>query len=326
MTEPGRARVADNAPPMVLCVALNCGIDKVYDCRGFGLKGIHQPKRSVTCIGGKAVNQARTVRTLGIGVLVTGFAGGAVGEAARQQLRCEGIEHDFQPTQDESRLAITILDSATDTHTEVNEWGSHVSTAELAGWLSRYEELLGRASLVSFAGSAPPGVPRDIYRRTIAMARARGIDTMLDARGDWLRSGLEAGPDVVKPNQAELGELLGAAPRTLEETARAALALCARGVRQVVVTLGADGAVAARDGRAVHGRIDPVPAISAVGSGDALAGALAAGWVRGEPIEDALRRGIACGAASALRLGPAFVDVDEVQELCQRVRMTPLAV
>ncbi|HOS95985.1 MAG TPA: PfkB family carbohydrate kinase, partial [Armatimonadota bacterium] len=85
-----------HARERVLCVALNCGIDKVYDCRGFALTGIHQPARWLTCAGGKAVNQARMLHALGIDVLVTGFAGGFVGRATEDQLRCEGIPHDFE--------------------------------------------------------------------------------------------------------------------------------------------------------------------------------------------------------------------------------------
>ncbi|HQK93671.1 MAG TPA: 1-phosphofructokinase family hexose kinase [Armatimonadota bacterium] len=315
-----------HARERVLCVALNCGIDKVYDCRGFALTGIHQPARWLTCAGGKAVNQARMLHALGIDVLVTGFAGGFVGRATEDQLRCEGIPHDFERVQDESRLAITVIDPERGVHTEVNELGPHVTSNELADFIERYSCLLADVCLAAFAGSAPPGVGPSIYGQLIRMAKARGVATFLDARGEWLRQGVLAGPDMVKPNQAELGHLLGRVPSGIREMALAAAELCARGVRQVVVTLGADGALGVSEGVALHGWLEPVPVESAVGSGDAFAAALSAGWVRGAPLEESLRRGIACGTASAMRLGPAFVYRDEVDCLADRVRMEPVPI
>jgi len=307
----------------IVCMALNCGVDKVYDCPGFGLRGIFQPRRAVTCTGGKAVNQARMAHTLGARVLVCGFAGGLVGDQTRRELSVEGIAHSFEPTQDESRLAITVLDAAAGTHTEVNEWGPHVSPQELGRLLGRYESLLPGASLVSFAGSAPIGVPRDIYGTMVAMARSAGVATMLDARGEWLRHGVAAGPTIVKPNQAEMGELLGRPIDGIDAAARAALELCDRGIDRVVVTLGAEGAlcVEARERRVVRAWLPPIPVLSAVGSGDAFAGALAAGFACGEALAESVRRGIACGAASAQRLGPAFVSLDEVDALAEGATM-----
>lgn len=321
MTDLAQADEALHSRGRVLCVALNCGIDKVYDCRGFALSGIHQPARWLTCAGGKAVNQARMLHALGADVLVTGLAGGFVGRATEDQLRCEGIRHDFERVQDESRLAITVIDPERGVHTEVNELGPHVTSRELAAFVERYDRLLVNACLAAFAGSAPPGVGPSVYGELIRRAKARGVATFLDARGEWLRQGVEAGPEIVKPNQAELGQLLGATPAGISETARAAAELCARGIRQVVVTLGAEGALGVSEGVAVRGWLEAVPVESAVGSGDAFAAALSAGWVRGEPLDESLRRGIACGTASAMRLGPAFVTPGEVDCLAGRVRM-----
>jgi tagatose 6-phosphate kinase len=96
-------------------------------------------------------------------------------------------------------------------------------------------------------------------------------------------------------NRSESAALLG-----VDDPARAARALAHR-CGLAVVTAGAAGAFAATGGEAAHAscRVDDVN--SAVGSGDCLMAGLAVAHDRGTDWRQALRLGVACGAANCLR-------------------------
>jgi 1-phosphofructokinase len=117
---------------------------------------------------------------------------------------------------------------------------------------------------------------------------------------------------MVKVNGHELGEALGRAIETPADAAAAARATTARGPRSVVVTLGRQGAVAV-DARGAWWASPPsIAPVSPVGSGDTLLAGLATALLRGEPLPDALRLGVACGTANALVLGAGVMRTDDI--------------
>jgi tagatose 6-phosphate kinase len=132
------------------------------------------------------------------------------------------------------------------------------------------------------------------------------VPVVLDAHGEALRLGAEAGPAIVKPNLAELEELAGqplslAGDRTGRPTVTGAAAgLRAAGAESVVVSLGPAGLyaeTAAGRWRAVPAAVD---AANPTGAGDAVTAGLTLGLVRGQPWPDRLGDAAALGTAAAL--------------------------
>jgi len=123
----------------------------------------------------------------------------------------------------------------------------------------------GSVRVAILSGSLPAAVPPDFYARAVERLRARGWTTVLDASGEALRLGVEAGPDLVKPNADECEALVGFVPRSPDEFRRATDALRRR-AGSVVVSDGARGAWF--DGEPV-----PAPAVEAAdttAAGDTL--------------------------------------------------------
>ena len=115
----------------------------------------------------------------------------------------------------------------------------------------------------------------------IAAARRAGTWVALDTSGPALSDALSQPadllPHVIKPNGEELAELTGRTLETIGDVADAAAVLLERGVRTVLVSLGADGAVLVQDGLRLHGLAPVARVVNTVGAGDAfLAGYLAA--------------------------------------------------
>ena len=134
---------------------------------------------------------------------------------------------------------------------------------------------------------------------------------------------IDAGPDLVKPNREELEELTGRTLATREALADAAAELAGGGVGTVVVSLGADGALFARNGAAVFASPPPVQVASTVGAGDAMVAGTIAGTLQGLPLEEVAALATAFSADAIARIGP-HIDAAAVKRTAENVKVEGL--
>jgi 1-phosphofructokinase family hexose kinase len=309
---------------LVLTVTPNAALDKTYLLDRFTIDRVHRPREVRALAGGKGVNVARTMRTLGGNAVATGFLGGNTGRDVRENLATDGIPDAFVEVVGETRLCLAIIDTSARTQTEINENGPDVSAASQERFRARFESLLAEAAWVAFCGSLPPGVPPEFYRDLIALAREHGVRTALDASGDALRLGMEAAPDLVKPNAVEVSVLLGRDIETVGEAADAGRELLEMGVGIAAITLGRCGAVAVDQAGAWYAEPPQVEFQSAVGSGDAFLAGLLHTLEEGRLSENALRWATAAGAANAKTYGAGVVSKPAVEEIAARVVVAPI--
>ncbi len=322
MSEAGQAD--SRRTVVVLCA--NAGVDRTYEVENFAIGGFHHPKRFRVIAGGKGINVARALRTLGVPCVATGFLGGSVRSFVERQLASSGISPAFVPIAEESRVCINIIDPVARKETRVDEVGPLVSPSEVDLLRSRWRRLLSRARLAIISGSAPRGVPFDLYAELIEVAHRRGVPVFLDARDEWLRRALPACPTLLKPNSQELA--LALELQSLDEAAVLAAAekLIAQGIGTVVVTFGRRGAAALdRSGLRLWAKPPDVETISPVGSGDAMLAGIAAAFVRGLPLEEQMRWGTAAAAANAATFGACLFDAAKFRELLGKVEVQPLS-
>jgi tagatose 6-phosphate kinase len=316
--------IDSTVPRPILCVNPNAAIDKTIVVDNFSLDKIHRPQRVVSTAGGKGCNVARVLKTLGEMPIVTGWVGGHAGRYIEAALRTEGIRPAFARSDCESRTCLSIYDSLNHTLTEIYESGEPVSGAALRTFFRRYRALLEACSLVTLSGSLPVGVPASLYADLIHLAHRAGVPVLLDSSGEPLRLGMSAGPRLIKPNRFELCALLGQDLISFDQIVAAAHDLSRRHATTVVVSLGAEGAVAVSAGAIWQARPPAVQAQSAVGSGDAMLAGLAIGLTRGQPLEEALRLGVAAGAANTLTIGAGRLKRENVDEILPGVTIQRL--
>src|SRR5690606_31225046 len=231
------ARRLDRGALMILTVTLNAALDVTYETPQVSWDGVNRVAAVHRRAGGKGVNVARVLAALGQEVLVTGLAGGPTGRAVEQDLEAAGLAHALVPVTGESRTTLVVAEPGA--HTLSNEPGPHVGEDEFAGFLLAYEALLREARAVVLSGSLPRGLPPTTYATLAAFARDRGVPAIVDADGEPLRHAPEGRPAIVKPNADELAR---AVPHGTPEEGAAALR--ERGAESVIVSLGADGALA----------------------------------------------------------------------------------
>jgi 1-phosphofructokinase/tagatose 6-phosphate kinase len=310
---------------VIITVTLNAAIDKTLSVPSFRVGRRHRTVDQRTTAGGKGVNIARTLKTLGRPVIATGLAGGATGTRIVEQLTEESILNDFVRIHEESRTNTSVLDPTTGEQTEINERGPLVSEREMETFRDKLLYLSRGAAMVVFAGSLPRGVDSDIYAALIRELERMGLTTIVDTDGEPLVQAVRAEADVVTPNLNEAEELVGHEWGDEQERTIGVREIVEMGAREAIITL-PDGCLAQLlvDGapRLLRARIAQREPVAPVGSGDAfLAGYVAARYDGATP-EECLRLGVACGAESTGRLGAGVVDPQAVERLALEVELT----
>jgi 1-phosphofructokinase family hexose kinase len=314
---------------MIITVTLNTAIDKTLSVPNFRLGRRHRTVEQTTMPGGKGVNVARVLKTLGAPVIATGFTGGPTGTRIVDQLTQLSVLSDFVRIREESRTNTAVIDPTTGEQTEINERGPKVSEQEIELFVDKLLYLAKGASLCVFAGSLPREVDVDIYARLIRELKRIGVTTVVDTDGDPLRRAVRADPDVVSPNVLEAEELVGHEFNDDEDRLIAVREMVGLGAREAVMTM-PDGCFAQMQPKEPNGepclyRVRVAPGVveprATVGSGDAfLAGYVAARYA-GKSTEACLSFGVACGAESTQHLGAGLVDPDRVHRLLGEIQV-----
>src|SRR4030095_15131020 len=123
-------------------------------------------------------------------------------------------------------------------------------------------------------------------------------------------------------NETEARSLLGLEAGEPFDFAQAAGEISKRYGTNVLLSLGADGAVAAQAGEIFMVQNPPVDAISAVGSGDCTLAGLTYGILHGLSFEEAIACGVAAGAANTLMIGAGQFEIGDFRRLKYQVRIT----
>ena len=312
---------------MIITVTLNAAIDKTLAVPNFRLGRRHRAVEQTSMAGGKGVNVARALKSLGQPVIATGVAGGPNGTRIIEQLTEEAILNDFVRIREESRMSTAVVDPTSGEQTEINERGPLVTEAELELFVDKLLYLAKGAEICVFSGSLPRGVESDVYARLVTDLRKIGVTTVLDSEGDALLLGTRAEPTIVSPNELEAEELVGHEFSDDQDRLTGLHEIAELGAGEVIMTM-ASGCLAllgeSGDRNLYRATLDPLEPVSAVGSGDAfLAGYVAARYGGSSP-EECLRFGVACGAESTQHFGAGVLDPREVERQVPEVRVETL--
>jgi 1-phosphofructokinase family hexose kinase len=306
---------------VIVCLAANPSIDKLFEIDRLVRGDIHRPLGFVQTAGGKGLNVARAVASLGADVRVVALLRGHAGKWLEETLAAEGVGGSFVWTHGENRSSLSVADRETGGLTEFYEHGSEVPSA---AWAELADALAGQlpdASWLTISGSLPQGVGDAGYRDVVAEARDAGVRVALDADGERLRLALEAGPDVVKVNAAEASELLGVPTARRNEAVAAAQKLrelAGGGERAGLVTRGADGVVLAAPDGGLYEGVLYVRGRYPVGSGDAFLAGLVVGLERGAGWAEALRLALGASTANAEIPGAGRLEKSRAEALAER--------
>lgn len=315
---------------MIVTVTLNAALDRTLRVPNFQLGRRNRADATLTLPGGKGVNVARALKTLGRPVIATGLAGGRTGTQIIEQLTAEGMLNDFVRIRDESRASMAVIDPTNGQQTEINEYGPQVQPEELEILLSKVRYLSQGADIFVLAGSLPRNVPSDHYATLVAELRRHKVVTALDAAGQVMREALPAEPSIVSPNMFEAEEIVGHEFADEDDMAEGAEAITGMGAGGVLIHH-EDGCIARLRAEVGRGWVTyratlprRTDVVSTVGSGDAFLAGYLSGHYTEQGHEACLARAVACGAASTQSFGAGTFGVGDVDALLRQVEVVAL--
>ena len=180
---------------MITTVTLNASIDKAYVMeRAIENGTVMRVKEVRNTAGGKGLNVAKVARICGADVQATGFAGGFNGQYLEDLARRSDVETRFFHVEGETRSCINILDPKYGS-TEYLEPGFDVKAEDVDRFLEEFPSIIDGSSVVTMSGSAPRGVPADIYKKLTGIMKQAGIKVILDTSGSYLSESLSGCPE-----------------------------------------------------------------------------------------------------------------------------------
>lgn len=306
---------------MIITVTLNPAVDKTIEIDDFKIGTVNRVRNLRVDAGGKGINVSKVIKSLGDTSKAVGILSGKSGSFIKEYLDKESIENDFTFTEGETRTNVKVVDKISHTNTDINEYGPDVSDKDLEEVAKKFSEGLNDSSVIIFSGSIPKNVNKNIYRLWIEKAKAKGAKTLLDADGELLKEGLEAGPYLIKPNIHELEGLYGQKINNREEAVKLSRKLFNYGVKVIALSLGEEGALFIKEGAAVFAQGIKVSVNSTVGAGDSMVAALAVAINRGYDFERAIKLSVACGTASVTTSGTQAADLETVSQFEKMVKL-----
>ena len=266
-------------------------------------------------LGGKGINVSGVLAQLDCPSVALGFVAGETGAWLERGLKKQGLETDFvHLEQGMTRINVKIKAGQ---ETELNGAGPDIPESAVRQ-LEEQLDALNENDILILAGSIPRSLPQDTYERLLARLQGKGVRAVVDATRDLLVNVLQYRPFLIKPNNHELGEIVGRELKTDAEIIAAARALQEKGACNVLVSMAGDGAILVDETGKVHrigcprGKV-----VNSVGAGDSMVAGFVAGWMQTGSYDMALRLGTACGSATAFSLGLATRE--KIEELLKQI-------
>lgn len=309
---------------MIYTVTLNPALDKTATVENLRLDSVNRISELRVDPGGKGINVSKVVRELGAKTVAIALLGGHTGTMLRNMLVELGIECKVLEVEGETRTNLKIKDPALKTNTDINEPGPEVTDEQLRGMLDGLVGEVGSGDIVVLSGSLPRGAAADTYKVWVAALKKTGAKVYLDADGDKLVRGIEAKPDLIKPNEIELGAMMGRTLDADDKIVEAARELIDGGLDRVMVSMGGAGALYVARDVTIKANPVKVPVGSTVGAGDSVVAALAYAQDKGLGLEDTMRLAMATGAANVMQSGTQAAPRELVDSLIDKVVVTRL--
>ena len=296
---------------MIYTMTLNPALDYVMHPLTLDMGFTNRSSSEELYCGGNGINISTLLKELDVPSIAMGIAGGFTGDYLLTELQDKGIASNFvRLDRGNTRINIKLNGIVM---TMVNGMGPKIPEKKVDELLERMDVVRAGDTLV-LTGSIPNSLPEDIYTQIMGKLAGRGIQFVVDAPGQLLMESLKAHPFLIKPNNHELGEIVGKVLTSDAEIVAAARTLQEKGARNVLVSMAGDGALLLDEQGQVHRIGCPKgKVVNSVGAGDSMVAGFVAGYLQSRSYAQALRLGTACGSATAFSLGLATKEkIDEL--------------
>ena len=299
---------------MIYTVTLNPAIDYIMRMDELHMGITNRSNSEEYYCGGKGINVSLVLAELDIPSTALGFIAGFVGDAIDKWVANTYVTTDFIRLRDGiSRINVKIKAGE---ETEINGQGPDIAEDELEALMMKVDHIQDGDTLV-LAGSIPNTLPDDTYERMLERISDKDVRIVVDATKQLLVNSLKYKPFLIKPNKQELSEIFDVDVQTKEDIFTYAKKLQDMGARNVLISLGGDGAMLVdEDGQIHEAGVIKDKVVNTVGSGDSMVAGFVAGYEMKNSYSYALTLGSVCGNATAFL--PWLATKEKINELLEK--------
>jgi len=303
----------------IATITLNPAIDKSVAIPNFTAGEVNRVNWEQSDPGGKGVNVASFLADLGFNTSVTGFIGIENASIFEKLFHQKNMADSFVRIPGKTRVNVKIIDELQKTITDINYPGPAPTEQDITDLKKKIHNLVFDHDWFVLSGSLPNGVPTEFYSAVLKYLKAAGKYVVLDTSGDALRDALGEAPYAIKPNIAELEELLGRSLTSEQEVVEAAKSLVNQGIEYVIVSMGKQGALFVSGTESVIAVPPPIDVKSTVGAGDAMVAGFIAAKIRGFSLENCARLSTATAMGALTQLGPKLAETQVLESYMQQI-------
>ena len=248
--------------------------------------------------GGKGANQAVAVARQGTSVSMLGRVGNdSFGPELINNLKQNHVDATYVQIDPNSATGTAVI------VVDAKGQNSIILSAGANGKVSPLD-----VNSVSFSGPKllllQLEIPVETVLSAAQSAKGKGLRVLLNpAPALPLPDELISLPDFLLPNETELGLMTGQPVHDISSAEHAAEILLERGAQNVIVTLGANGALIVSGKQVIHINTYQVEVVDTTAAGDAFIAGFASALLQNKSIEEAVRYGCVCGTLATTKFG-----------------------
>ncbi|MBQ7335499.1 MAG: 1-phosphofructokinase family hexose kinase [Clostridia bacterium] len=270
--------------------------------------------------GGKGVNISRALTRNGVENVAVVVLGEENAEGFRKALAADAMCWREIVLPGRIRENITIHADCSN-ETRISFAGFDCDAALLKQVESTVSDLIDKNTVLTFTGRIPAGLSMPEVKAFLSRMQAKGVKVVIDSKSFSTEDLLTQRPWLIKPNQEEIGEYLGRTVETFDDVLAAATDLHRTGIENVMISLGAQGALlVCRDGCFVA-TPPRIQAVSTIGAGDSSIAGFLAAMAEGKTLVECLRTAVAYGTAACLTPGTQPPKTEDVQAISAQIQM-----
>ncbi len=291
---------------MIYTVTFNPSLDYICTVDDFKVGYTNRTTSETMFPGGKGINVSIVLKNLGFESTALGFVSGFTGNEIERMLIDKNISTDFiKLPNGHSRINIKLISND---GTEINGIGVDIDKEKLEELLSKLD-CMNDGDVLVLGGSIPATVSQTIYGEILERLKHKNLLTCVDATKDLLINSLPSKPFLIKPNKHELEELFDTKINSTEDLVFYGKKLQEKGARNVLISLGGDGAILLTENNEVYqDKVEEGKLVNSVGAGDSMVAGFIAGYLEKKDYLHAFRMGLSSGSASAFSENLATKD------------------
>lgn len=303
---------------MILTICPNPSIDCTIELDDLNVGMLNRIESKVETYSGKALNVAVGVARLGEKSFATGFMFENHGRMFEHVLDKENVKHRFVYNKGNARTNYKIIDKRS-MLTEINDRGEVVCKEKQDELIQLIKGLDVKYDVAVMSGSLPKGVESSYYGEVLS-AISKDVKVIVDTEKSNMLSAIGSREIfMAKPNLRELESFAGESVIDLKDMVRAAQKYIDKGVENVLVSLGADGAILTDGKESYYCKSASVAVNSTVGAGDCMVAAACVGLLGGVPMHELLKMSVAAGTAAVTTSGTNLFYSDKYKEIYSKI-------